>query len=335
MSNNQKKIYLRVDGSSTIGYGHIFRCIALAQMLMSEFHCIFATRIFDVFLKNTILHAGFDIWELQLENNHFEEFITKLNGSEIVVLDNYFFDTNYQKKIKEKGCKLVCIDDIHDKHFVADIVINHAEGICKTAYSSEKYTKLLLGYTYALLRPSFLKAAQQKKTQKKHKKTILVSLGGTDQEELVIKATNTFLRHPEIQSISLISNIDKSKLTNTNNKPINQYWNLSEEELSKIMQASDIGFLPASTISVEACACKMPFIGGWFVSNQINIYNAIIHKGLAIGIGNMHQLCEKELYDAICEITKPQISAKIISNQEKVIDGQSGIRILNECKQLC
>ena len=42
----------------------------------------------------------------------------------IVVLDGYHFDTNYQTKIKQKGCKLVCIDDLHDKHFVADIIIH-------------------------------------------------------------------------------------------------------------------------------------------------------------------------------------------------------------------
>lgn len=334
MINNQKKIYFRVDGSKTIGYGHVFRCIALAQMLNAEFNCIFATRIFDSFLEDTISQVGFNVVELQQDESHFSEFLNLLSGDEFVVLDNYFFDTSYQTEIKQKGCKLVCIDDIHDKHYVADIVINHAEGINEKSYSIENYTKLLLGYRYALLRPEFLKAAKQQKIISDGKNDVLISLGGTDPEDLIIKITNTFLKHPHINSISLISKIDCSKFDNPENKEIRKYWGLSAEELSGIMLHSDIGFFPASTVSVEACACKLPLIGGWFVDNQVNIYNAILDKGLAVGIGNINELNEDKLYDAIAEITKKENAAQIVSNQSEVIDGSSGTRILETCKKM-
>ena len=29
---------------------------------------------------------------------------------------------DYQRAIKQKGCRLVCVDDMHDKHYVADVV---------------------------------------------------------------------------------------------------------------------------------------------------------------------------------------------------------------------
>lgn len=335
MSNNQRTVYFRVDGSKTIGYGHVFRCIALAQMLKAEFKCIFATRIFDSFLNNTISKAGFAIAELSQDESHFIEFLEKLSGDEIVVLDNYFFDTSYQEEIKQKGCKLVCIDDIHDKHYVADIVINHAEGISEKSYSIEDNTKLLLGYKYALLRPEFLKAAKQEKIIFDSKKNVLISLGGTDPEDLIIKIANTFLKHPDINSISLISKIDCSKFDNPENKEIKEYWGLSAEELSDLMLQSDIGFLPASTVSVEACACKLPIIGGWFVDNQINIYSAIINKGLAVGIGNINELTEDELYKAVSDISKQENATTIVSNQSEVIDGNSGARILDAFKQIC
>ncbi|MCW3807465.1 UDP-2,4-diacetamido-2,4,6-trideoxy-beta-L-altropyranose hydrolase [Plebeiibacterium marinum] len=335
MSNNKRTVYLRVDGSKVIGYGHIFRCIALAQMLNTEFNCIFATRIFDSFLKNTISQVGFDIIELQQDESHYSEFLDKLAGDEIVVLDNYFFETSYQIDIKQKGCKLVCIDDIHNKHYTADIVINHSEGINQESYSIEKYTKLLLGYKYTLLRPEFLEASKQEKIISNKKKDVLISLGGTDPEDLIIKIVNTFLKHPIINSISLISKIDCSKFDNPDNKEIKEYWELNASELYNTMLNSDIGFLPASTISVEACACKLPFIGGWFVDNQVNIYRAIINKGLALGIGNINELSVGELYKAISDISIHENATRIASHQSRVIDGNSGARILKAFKQIC
>ena len=81
--------------------------------------------------------------------------VNALQGNEIVVLDGYNFDTVYQTEIKSKGCKLVCIDDIHAYHFVADVVINHAPDISREQYSCESYTKLYLGTEYLLLKKLF------------------------------------------------------------------------------------------------------------------------------------------------------------------------------------
>ncbi len=61
----------------------------------------------------------------------------------IVVLDGYHFGTNYQKQIKLKGAKLVCIDDMHDKEFVADLIINHIPRITPQDYNVQPFTNLL------------------------------------------------------------------------------------------------------------------------------------------------------------------------------------------------
>lgn len=37
------------------------------------------------------------------EEAHYDEFLSSLQGDEIVVLDNYFFTTDYQRAIKQKG----------------------------------------------------------------------------------------------------------------------------------------------------------------------------------------------------------------------------------------
>ena len=75
-------------------------------------------------------------------------FLSLLNGDEIVVLDNYYYDTSFQKQIKEKGCKLICIDDIHTRHFYCDVIF--CPDPCHPAdYSAEPFTEIYCGMEWA------------------------------------------------------------------------------------------------------------------------------------------------------------------------------------------
>ena len=126
----KQKVYIRTDGSPEIGLGHVVRCVSLAHMLKNDFTIHFFVLEIPDSLKNEITQNGWDVTFIDRES----DFLNKLTGNEIVVIDGYQFDSEYQKEIKSKGCKLVCIDDFHDQHFYADLVINHAPGVSKDDY---------------------------------------------------------------------------------------------------------------------------------------------------------------------------------------------------------
>ena len=175
-----KKIYFRADASAAIGYGHFIRTLALADMLKDDFDCTFFTCHPTSYQVNEMEKVCPHV-TLQ-EGTHYDDFLSCLKGDEIVVLDNYFFTTDYQRAIKERGCRLVCIDDMHDKHYVADYVINH--GLTnQELFDCETYTKLCLGYEYALLRKPFL----SKQTRAK-RNCIVVTFGGVDEFDITSKA---------------------------------------------------------------------------------------------------------------------------------------------------
>ena len=153
----KQRIYFRADAGREIGYGHFIRTLALADMLKDDFDCVFVTQSPTVYQKTEVAKVC-ELTEVPATEEKFSLFLDMLDGDEIVVLDNYFYDTDYQRAVKAKGCKLVCIDDMHDKHYVADVVINHAlsESIL---FSKEVYTHLCLGPSWALLRKPFLENA--------------------------------------------------------------------------------------------------------------------------------------------------------------------------------
>ena len=112
-----KKIYFRADAGADIGYGHFIRSLSLASILKDKFECALFTQTPSAYqLKEA--EGVCPLVSLPSTQEKYTLFLDRLDGDEIVVLDNYFYDVQYQKAIKEKGCSLVCIDDGRDNNFI-------------------------------------------------------------------------------------------------------------------------------------------------------------------------------------------------------------------------
>jgi UDP-2,4-diacetamido-2,4,6-trideoxy-beta-L-altropyranose hydrolase len=291
---NKNKIYFRADGSTDIGLGHVIRSLALADMLKEEFDCIFVTRfVNDYIIKEVEKSCSSYIKLSEKKNKHFEEFITHIKEEDTVVLDNYFFTTEYQKQIKSVGCKLICVDDMHDKHYFADVVINHVIGLREEQFSIESYTKLRLGWDYALLRKPFLNVIPRKRIEQKR---CLVCIGGADNQNIT---SNIVKLIEEVESIEIIDVIlgstflfkkELEKVISNSVKKVNIFSSLSSEDMLERMQIADFGILPASSISLEAIAVGMPFLVGYYADNQEGFYYTLTSMVKNIGIGNLLEI---------------------------------------------
>lgn len=255
-----RKIAFRADANAQIGYGHFIRTLALADMLKEEFNCVFYTSEPSAYQIEEIQKVCMYI-DLP-EKTKLSDFIGYLDGSEIVVLDNYFFTTEYQRKIKEKGCKLVCIDDMHNKHYVADVVINY--GLVDVGdFSVEKYTRLCLGKDYLLLRKAFLNKSKEKKREKQ----ILINFGGADPCGITDKITTMLLSLDINKRIVVILGKDVY-LSDGNRAKVQVLSNIDAEHIACLMRESELGIFSASTISYEGQSQHLPMILGYYVDNQ-------------------------------------------------------------------
>ena len=194
----KNRIIFRADGNLIAGYGHVIRALSLASMLKSKYHIVFIIQKTDDFLKTQIKNICDEIIEIPVAKNPLTESkkIAKelLKPSDIVILDGYKYDVHYQTAIKNNCFKLVCIDDIHDRHFVADVIINHSEGINRKDYSIEKFSKLYLGTPYAILRKSFLKNRKDVDLSIIESHRAFINMGGTDQQNYTQKALSVCLK---------------------------------------------------------------------------------------------------------------------------------------------
>lgn len=288
------RLILRADAGPDIGYGHFIRTLALADMLKDDFDCCFYTTEPTEYQIREL--SNICKFRSLKKESHFVDFLSCLDGNEIVVLDNYFFDTDYQRAIRDKGCKLICIDDMHDKHYVSDVVINQIVTDVGL-FDVEKYTKLLLGVDFALLRAPFLAPA----IEIKRNKNLLVCLGGSDPYHLADHVISALVPTEMPYHIICITG-DRGSVSGTYGKNVEFVNNLNASELARLFEESACGIFSSSMVCLEALTRGLPVIAGYYVDNQIELYSYLCEKGAVIGIGSFFDVSDAMIRDSVSNV---------------------------------
>ena len=301
-------ILLRADSGKSKGFGHLNRLLSVAYILKNDFKIIFITNEKSANIKKMILNVCDEVFYIPNFINSFEEaiFLSEkiINGNEIVVLDGYQFDTKYQIKIKNNCSKLVCIDDEAKDHFVADLVFNHAPGICPEDYKKEESTKLCLGLDYLMLRPSF--SNQQNILNIKSKSEVLfICFGGSDNSDYSRKITEIVLHISTVKKIILVTgpyySVEDDWIENlqTDNKHFYAFQDLNEQQMFEQMSLSDVLIVPSSTMSLEGLSLNKILLTGITETNQQKIHDGILPLKQVFSITNFNKLTQEKLISTI------------------------------------
>lgn len=295
----KRKILFRADAGQSIGYGHFIRTLALADMLKDDFACVFYTQEPTEYqvreLEKVCRYVA-----LPADDSKFQLFLDALKGDEIVVLDNYFYTTDYQQRIKSKGCKLVCIDDMHDKHYVADAVVNH--GFAKECdFSKESYTRLCLGPQYALLRAPFLNCAEIKERNYKW----MVCFGGSDENDFTGKSIEQLLVKDPPKGIVAVVGDGYRYREELERKGVSVCCRLSASQMSDLLRSASNVVCSASSVCYESMTCGCKVFAGYYVDNQRDFYENLVKRQSIIPLGNLNENNFEQLFTAANKELKP------------------------------
>ena len=316
-------IKIRVDGSTNIGLGHLVRSKALADMLKNDFDVQFYCRYIPQSLFKEFKQTGVQVSVIQNE----EGFLHSLDDSDIAVIDGYGFDGSYQKKIKERGALLVCIDDLAEGEYVADLVINQSPGVTISDYKALPETMFALGPDYALLRSPFLRRNAEF-TESKLRKTLLICFGGSDVQNITEKAVKLAIDFKEFDKITIITGSAyrfESLLKNTlqSCNICDYYHAVGEQKMAELMTDADAAIVPASGILFEALVTKNIVISGMYIENQKKNYEAFKKKNVFIDAGRFEK---SEIELALQQVDQFEPA--------DVVDGKSPERLVSAIKRL-
>ncbi len=188
MSALSKRLLIRADATAQMGTGHVMRCLALALAAQDYgLDVLLMGRIEVPWVVARLREEGINFECLPGSTPSHEEPMELLNRiasfkPQMVVLDGYHFGLDCHKAVMAGGYKLLVIDDYaHLPEYQADILLNQNAGSELIAYKGA-VGQYLLGPSFALLRPEFLRARPMAETRNFNglARNILLTLGGGD-----------------------------------------------------------------------------------------------------------------------------------------------------------
>ena len=179
----------RVDADGSIGEGHAFRCLALANAFAAfGWRCAFATA---TSLPNDLSELGFEIAPRLSQNEPGDLARIWPGGSDLFVIDHYGKTETYETSCRPWAKNVMAVEDVanrkHDCEFLLDS--NASRSASDYAALVPNPCMLLLGSTFVPLRREFAKIrhrmTKRLPSERDGPYQLLITLGGTAQVEFI------------------------------------------------------------------------------------------------------------------------------------------------------
>lgn len=317
----RRKIIFRADAGYRIGYGHFVRSLALADMLKDDFECEFYTSGPTPYQINEA-EGICPLNALPTDDSKFGSFLSVLKGDETVVLDNYFYDIEYQKKIVDKGCRLVCIDDRFDIEYYADAVINHVVGISGKDLHNHKNGLFFSGPAYSLLRKEFRKPPAG--DWNRCSCSIMIALGGVDYDNNALGLYRKLSGKTTYDLCVVVG--DGYKYPDAlADEGATVYRNLTAGDLCGLIEKQLLVVCTPSTMAYEVASRGIPMIVGSYADNHHDVEKRIEESGIGLGCGRLSDVTSDRLIELIGRATSDRC---MVNRQRECFDGRQKNRFL-------
>lgn len=343
MSQKKKKtIALRVDGSRLIGMGHISSCIALASVLKRYHHVYFIIREDDIAVKK-VRKLGYKVQKIR-KNICEKDYIKKLldilvkKKTDVVLFDLLEIKTDIYNKSSDKGIKCVLLDILgiysNKIKLKSDILINRTiiPNRFKKYNLNDPTTKYYLGPDYAILRDEFIKSNKKKRTIKKVIKNILISFGGSDNNNITSRVLKVVNKIPNINVTVILGSVFKwqkelkSILKGGNNNNIRILQDV--ENMARFMEECDLAICSGGLTAYELACSGTPSLTIVGYKHEAEQASEFEKRGSLVNLGLYTKLDDSTILNSIKELMKDYRLRESMSIQGKQItDGAGAYRI--------
>ncbi len=279
-----KNILFRADSSSIIGTGHIMRDLVLSDSYHDS-HIIFATQD----LAGNINHK-INYKTVTLESNDLDELISIVKEHEVdmLVIDHYDIDWEFEKKIKEKtGVKILSFDDTYERHH-CDILLNHNIYADKNKYIGlvPKDCEIRCGGKYTLIRDEFKVEKDKSKSFKiqNSKFKIFIAMGGTDSANLNINILEVLQNFLNIHACVITTTANKylTQLKEYVSEKKNITLHINTSQVAKLMKECDFAIVTPSVTLHEVIYMDIPFIAIQSADNQREMVEYLLQNRYSV-----------------------------------------------------
>ncbi|MEP1552261.1 UDP-2,4-diacetamido-2,4,6-trideoxy-beta-L-altropyranose hydrolase [Paraglaciecola sp.] len=262
------RIVFRVEGDPNIGLGHVMRCLALAQSLISSGHTavFLMSKSSQSFCQNRFDWVG-DILPLITNEAQDEASWVQLQCIELkadwLVLDGYQFTQGYRQALVTHHYRLAIFDDINNSgNLYADVVINGvSNGGALNYEATAPHAQLAVGKGYQVLRQEFLQLSDRSWSRRRG---LTLMFGGSDPHNLTLSVLEALAKYHVAIPITVITgaayrNLNElSKFIASCDLPVTHYHDC--HTMADVLANSCLALSAAGGSQFELLACATPAI---------------------------------------------------------------------------
>lgn len=331
-------LMLRTDGGPRPGWGHVLRCLALAQgweavggsclFLLSDRHPEPAGRLQQAG-QQVLLVAGEPGSED--EAKAVVGLVRRWQPAWLVV-DGYHFSGDYYRAVREAGAKLLVLDDSGGGDYDAcDLVLNQNLGATAALYSRRAATtRLLLGPHYVLLRREFWPWRQWQRQQPVRATHLLLTLGGGDQRAVWPQLLAIGRQLPKLTVTVAVGQAGVAETYRSQLAALGWRVVSAGTEMPALMAAADLALAGAGTTCWELAFMELPSLLIVLAENQRQNAELLGARGAAVNLGRAEDLQPEVLAAAIRDLQDDEARRRELIQRggRRLVDGAGVVRVV-------
>lgn len=349
----------RVDASSTIGHGHVMRCLTLGNALRERGAAVsYVCREHDGNLCDLIRRRGFDVEGLPAPQSVFRaehspshaawlgeswerdaaqtQSAIEARGTKAdwLVADHYGIDYRWENALRSSAEHMMVIDDLADRAHDCDLLLdqNLVAGL-ETRYSNKASAacNVLLGPEYALLDSIYAEMHERRPPRAGAIRRIFVYFGGADNDNLTGRCLSALLKlnRPDIE-VDVVITAD-SPTGAAVRELVAEHENVRLHgglpTLAPLMAEADLAIGGAGATSWERLCLGLPALVVSLAENQRPIAEFLSERGVVHWIGHHDEVTESIFLMALGDHIREGVDEDWSHRCLEMVDGKGVNRV--------
>lgn len=330
-------IGFRTDANEVAATGHLMRCIAMAQELISRGEQVMfflaqekeTKRLQEKGIPYRILDT--DWRQMEAELPVLKRIIAEEKLSFLVV-DSYQATHHYLETL-EQQVPVLYVDDMAAETYDISLALHYGDWLedgCYLGSYSGTRTKALAGMQYVPLRKEFYPAPEEPE------QAVLITTGGTDPYHISRMLVERMCREADfgqtdihIVAGSMNRDMDIFQKLARENSRIHLHHNVSN--MGNLMRQCSAAVSAGGTTLFELCACRIPSVCFSFADNQAEFTRQMGEHGVMLYAGDARENPENTAEMIMGQIRRifkeGSLREKLAERMGSLVDGKGTERI--------
>lgn len=335
------KIAFRADGGEGVGYGHVMRCLTLADALARRgARCHFLSRALPGHLAERIAAAGHGLTCLpaKLAAGDDARFCLDVLGEtgpwDWVVVDHYDLDPSWEEALGAAARRRLVIDDLGRPHSCELLLDQNDADSARYAGKLPPHCRALLGPRYALVRPEFAARRAAGRVRDGRIRRVLVFFGGADASgatRLALAALAALAAPPAVDVVVGAAVPDRADVARACAQLPACTLHVDTDRMAELMDAADLYVGAGGSVTWERLTLGLPGLVVAVAENQVETSRRLARVGAHWYLGRLTELSVSRLQQAL-ELAQamPETLLSVAQAAGAVTDGRGALRVAVE-----